>query len=144
MSIKRETADSAAAEASAKSQPPQAAHLLPIDEVFEAFASSNDGLSSEEARLRLDRYGPNQLRERKRTSGWMRLLLQFHNPLIYVLLATAGATGLLQHWVDTGVILGVVIINAIIGFIQESKAEQAIESLKEMLAPQAVVLREGA
>ncbi len=83
------------------------------------------------------------MQERKKTSAWMRLLLQFHNPLIYVLLATAGATGLLQHWVDTGVILGVVIINAVIGFLQEAKAEQAIESLKQMLAPMAVALRDG-
>lgn len=119
------------------------AHILGIDEAFGAFGSSREGISSEEARSRLERFGPNQLQERKRTSAWMRLLLQFHNPLIYVLLATSGATALLQHWVDTGVILGVVIINAIIGFVQESKAEQAIESLKQMLAPRAVVVRDG-
>ena len=143
MNINRETAQLAVAEASDKSRPSQDAHLLPVDEAFEAFGSSKDGISSDEAKSRLDRYGPNQLQERKKTSAWMRLLLQFHNPLIYVLLATAGVTAFLQHWVDTGVILGVVIINAIIGFIQESKAEQAIESLKEMLAPLAVVIRDG-
>lgn len=119
------------------------AHTMPVDEVFNVFDSSSNGISSDEARERLGRYGLNQLRERKRTSAWTRLLLQFHNPLIYVLLATAIATGLLHHWVDTGVILGVVIINAIIGFIQESKAEQAIESLKQMLAPLAVAIRDG-
>lgn len=123
--------------------PEQAAHLLTVEEVLEALDSSASGISAEEARSRLACYGPNRLEERKRTSAWMRLLLQFHNPLIYVLLATAGATGLLQHWVDTGVILGVVIINAIIGFAQESKAEQAIESLKQMLAPAAVAFRDG-
>jgi len=123
--------------------PLPAAHSLTIDEAFETFGSSKEGISSDEAQSRLARYGPNQLKERKKTSAWMRLLLQFHNPLIYVLLVTATATGLLQHWVDTGVILGVVIINAIIGFIQESKAEQAIESLKQMLAPLAVVFRDG-
>ncbi|MCG8584881.1 MAG: HAD-IC family P-type ATPase, partial [Pirellulales bacterium] len=121
----------------------QNAYLLAVEEAFAAFESSSDGISSDEARSRLDRYGPNQLEQRKKTSAWMRLLLQFHNPLIYVLLGTAVATALLEHWVDTGVILGVVIINAVIGFIQESKAEQAIESLKQMLAPQAVVLRDG-
>jgi len=118
-------------------------HLLSVDRVFGVLASSSDGLRSDEARSRLTKYGPNQLREQKRTSAWMRLLLQFHNPLIYVLLATAGVTAVLDHWVDTGVIVGVVVINAIIGFIQESKAEQAIESLKQMLAPSAIALRDG-
>ena len=122
--------------------PSSAAHLLTVDEAFDAFGSSRDGLSSEEARSRLARFGPNQLEEREKSSAWKRLLLQFHNPLIYVLLVTAGATALLQHWIDTGVIVGVVIINAVIGFIQESKAEQAIESLKQMLAPQAIVIRD--
>ena len=118
-------------------------HLLSVDHVFGALASSSDGLQLDEARSRLNQYGPNQLRERKGTSAWMRLLLQFHNPLIYVLLATAVMTAVLHHWVDTGVIVGVVVINAIIGFIQESKAEQAIESLKQMLAPSAIALRDG-
>lgn len=121
----------------------QAWHLQSIGEVFETLGTTEEGISFEEARKRLVEYGPNRLRERGRTSMLMRLLLQFHNPLIYVLLATAGATGLLQHWVDTGVILGVVIINAIIGFIQEAKAEQAIESLRQMLAPLAITLRDG-
>ncbi len=145
MSFNRETAGLAEAEteASASRQPSQAAHLLSVEEAFAAFGSSEKGISADEARSRLARYGLNQLHERKRTSGWMRLLLQFHNPLIYVLLATAGATAFLQHWVDTGVILGVVFINAVIGSVQESRAEQAIESLKEMLAPLAVVIRDG-
>lgn len=118
-------------------------HLLSVERVFGALASSTDGLQSDEVRSRLNQYGLNQLREQKRVSAWMRLLLQFHNPLIYVLLATAGVTAVLHHWVDTGVIVGVVVINAIIGFIQESKAEQAIESLKQMLAPLAIALRDG-
>ena len=143
MSINPENADLIDQETSQGRPLPQDAHLLQVDETFDVYESSNAGLSTEEANSRLERYGANQLRERKRTSPWMRLLLQFHNPLIYVLLVTAGATGLLQHWVDTGVILGVVIINAVIGFIQESKAEQAIESLKQMLTPLAVVFRDG-
>ena len=118
-------------------------HLRSVGETSDTLASSEEGLRSDEARERLAHYGPNRLKERQRTSAWMRLLLQFHNPLIYVLLVTAGVTGLLHHWIDTGVILGVVIINAIIGFIQESKAEQAIDSLRQMLAPLAIVLRDG-
>ncbi len=118
-------------------------HSLPAAAALAALASSESGISSPEAAERLEQFGRNRLAEQCRTSAWMKLLLQFHNPLIYVLLATAGATGLLQHWVDTGVILGVVVINAIIGFIQEAKAEQAIESLKQMLAPLAIALRDG-
>ena len=143
MSIDREGKDLAVADASPDPQLWEDAHLMPADDVFETLSSSPDGLSSTEANSRIDRFGPNQVKERKTTSVWMRALLQFHNPLIYVLITTAVATALLQQWIDTFVILGVVIINAIIGFIQESKAEQAIESLRSMLAPLAVVLRDG-
>ena len=143
MSIDREGKDLAVADASPDPQLSEDAHLMPADDVFETLSSSPDGLSSTEANSRIERFGPNQVKERKTTSVWMRALLQFHNPLIYVLITTAVATALLQQWIDTFVILGVVIINAIIGFIQESKAEQAIESLRSMLAPLAVVLRDG-
>jgi len=72
-----------------------------------------------------------------------RFLLQFHNILIYVLLACAAVTAALAHWVDTGVIVAVVLANAVIGFIQEGKAEQAMEAIRHMLAPQASVVRGG-
>ena len=118
-------------------------HALDIESVGRELSSNGNGLTSDEAGQRIARYGPNRLPERAGTSAWMRLLLQFHNPLIYVLLVTGVATGLLGHWVDTGVIFGVAILNAIIGFIQEARAEQAIASLKQMLSPQAMVLRDG-
>ena len=118
-------------------------HWMSQEDVLDALSTSKSGLPADEAKKRLDQYGPNRLRQAKKTSAWVRLLLQFHNPLIYVLLVTAGVTGLLQHWVDTGVILGVVIINAIIGFIQEWKAEKAIESLTSLLSPTAITLRDG-
>ena len=73
----------------------------------------------------------------------MRLLLQFHNILIYVLITSAMITGMLEHWIDTSVILAVVIANAIIGFIQEGKAEQAMNAIRHMLAPRAKVIRAG-
>ena len=76
MNINRETADLAVAEASDKGRPSLDAHLLRGDEAFEAFGSSKDGISSDEAKSRIDRYGPNQLQERKKTSAWMRLLLE--------------------------------------------------------------------
>ena len=116
-------------------------HLVAGEETITALASRPEGLNDEEAAQRLSRFGPNRLPEKGKTPAWLRLLLQFHNPLIYVLLATALVTALLQEWIDSGVILGVAIINAIIGFVQEAKAEQAIESLKHMLAPSATVFR---
>ena len=73
----------------------------------------------------------------------MRFLLQFHNILIYVLLGSAVITAVLDHWIDTGVILAVVVANAVIGFIQEGKAEKAMDAIRHMLAPRANVLRDG-
>lgn len=113
------------------------------DDVLVDLESSKDGLSSQEGEDRLRRFGSNRLRESNRIPCWKRFFLQFHSALIYVLLVTALVTLLLGHWVDSGVIVGVVVINAIIGLIQESKAEQAIDSLKKMLAPLAIALRDG-
>lgn len=105
--------------------------------------TSEAGLSEAEAGLRYERYGANSLTERRGRGPLIRFLLQFHNVLIYVLLAAAAVTALLQHWVDTGVIVGVVVINAIVGFIQEGKAEQALAAIRRMLSLKATVLREG-
>lgn len=105
--------------------------------------SANSGLSGEEVKARLERYGLNHLPPPKRRGPLLRLLLQFHNPLIYVLLAAAAITFGLDHLIDAGVILGVVIINAIIGFVQEGKAEQALEAVRAMLASHATVVRRG-
>jgi magnesium-transporting ATPase (P-type) len=117
-------------------------HALPASEVVQQLASDIDqGLTPEEAARRLAHYGPNAFAPKRRRGPFLRFLLQFHHPLIYILLATAVITGVLQEWVDSGVILGVVVVNALIGFVQESRAEQAIESLKKMLAPSAMVLR---
>ncbi|QLZ67781.1 carbonate dehydratase [Legionella sp. PC1000] len=101
------------------------------------------GLSEEESQSRLKVYGFNRLPEPKRTSTFFRFLLQFHNILIYVLLVAALVTSFLQHWVDTAVILAVVIINALIGFIQEGKAEKALDAIRKMLSPTATVIRDG-
>jgi magnesium-transporting ATPase (P-type) len=72
-----------------------------------------------------------------------RFILHFHNVLIYVLMGAALVTGVLQHWVDTAVILAVVLANAVIGFIQEGKAETAMAQIRRILAPKAAVLRDG-
>jgi P-type E1-E2 ATPase len=73
----------------------------------------------------------------------MRFVLQFHNVLIYVLLAAGCVTLLLGHFIDSAVIFGVVIVNAVIGFVQEGKAERALEAVSAMLASHAIVLRDG-
>ncbi len=106
-------------------------------------SDDSSGLSSDEARTRLERYGPNRLPPPRKRGPLLRFLLQFHNPLIYVLLASALVTFGLGHLIDASVILGVVLINAIIGFIQEGKAEAALEAVRAMLASHATVLRDG-
>ena len=121
----------------------QSWHQLPADEALAMQQTSPAGLSPEEAARRLAEHGPNRLTPPKKRGPLLRFLLQFHNVLIYVLLAAAVVTALLAHWVDTSVIIGVVVINAIIGFIQEGKAEQAMEAIRRMLSPEATVLRGG-
>lgn len=119
-------------------------HHQPISHVLAELLANINGLSEAEAQKRVATYGPNRLPETKKRSLFIRFLLQFHNILIYVLLASAAMTGFLQHWLDTAVILAVVIANAIIGFIQEGKAEKAMDAIRHMLAPRANVLRDGA
>jgi magnesium-transporting ATPase (P-type) len=118
-------------------------HALTTVQVLEALGASGSGLSSGEAADRLAKYGPNRLPEPPGRNLVLRFLSHFHNVLIYVLLASAVVTGALQHWVDTGVILAVVLVNAVIGFVQEGKAEQAMAAIRGMLAPRSAVLRDG-
>lgn len=118
-------------------------HAMAHDDVFDQVASSQGGLTTLEASKRLSEQGPNVLPEPKIRSSLRRFLSQFHNILIYVLLSAAGITALLGHWLDTSVIVAVVVINAIIGFIQEGKAEDALRAIKKMLSSQALVLRAG-
>jgi calcium-translocating P-type ATPase len=110
---------------------------------LEALDAAPDGLSVAEAARRLAAHGPNRLPEAARRGPLMRFLAQFHNVLIYVLLGAAAVTAGLQHWVDTAVILAVVLANAVIGYLQEGKAEQAMAAIRSMLAPRAAVLRGG-
>ncbi|MFO7570472.1 MAG: HAD-IC family P-type ATPase, partial [Smithellaceae bacterium] len=119
-------------------------HHCPAQEVTTLLDTNpSKGLSPFEARHRLEKFGPNMVTAKKQMGPLKRFLLQFHQPLVYILLAAGVVTLLLQEWVDSSVILGVVIINSIIGFIQESKAEKAIESLKKMMTTQATVMRDG-
>lgn len=118
-------------------------HNLDVDTVLNKLNSSEEGLTDDEAKKRVDEYGLNKLPEPETRSALMRFLMHFHNVLIYVLLVAAVITALLDHWLDTWVILGVVVINALIGFIQEGKAEKALEGIKKMLSLDANVLRNG-
>ncbi len=115
----------------------------PAAAVLDRLGSTPDGLNAAAARERLERDGPNALPAAPRAGPLRRFLRQFNNLLILVLIAAAAITALLQHWIDTAVILAVVIVNAVIGFVQEGRAEAALEALRDMLAPKARVLRDG-
>jgi magnesium-transporting ATPase (P-type) len=106
-------------------------------------ASSEGGLSSREAAGRLDRFGPNKLAEEEQISRLQILLHQFTSPLIYILLIAAGVTLLLEEYIDSGVILAVVLLNAVIGYLQEYKAEESVRALKNLLVAKARVIRDG-
>ncbi|MGW8161905.1 MAG: cation-translocating P-type ATPase, partial [Desulfobulbales bacterium] len=116
---------------------------LEVQETLALLTSSEAGLSSEEARKRLAQIGPNILAAEEKIKIFAILLHQFKSPLIYVLLAAAAATFFLREYIDMGVILAVVILNAVIGFIQEVKAEQGVRSLKKMVQAKARALRDG-
>jgi magnesium-transporting ATPase (P-type) len=118
-------------------------HSLSADEALQAVDACREGLSADEARRRLETQGPNRLPEARRRGPLLRFLAQFHNVLIYVLLAAGVITALLQHWLDAGVILGVVLINAAIGFVQEGKAEGALQAIRDLLSPSATAWRDG-
>jgi calcium-translocating P-type ATPase len=118
-------------------------HSQSVETCLAVLESSPEGLSNVEAARRLAQHGPNRLPEVQARGPVRRFLAQFHNVLIYVLLVAAVVTGVLQHWVDMGVILAVVLTNAVIGFIQEGKAEEAMAAIRGMLAPRAAVLRDG-
>ncbi|MDP1786871.1 cation-transporting P-type ATPase [Nitrosomonas sp.] len=118
-------------------------HNISIDSVLEKLGATSAGLTRHEAEARLKTHGPNRLPEPPKRSTVLRFLLQFHNILIYVLIGSAVITAVLDHWIDTFVILAVVLANAIIGFIQEGKAEKAMDAIRQMLAPHASVLRSG-
>jgi len=118
-------------------------HALPARDAISRLDSHCDGLSAREAEARFGRYGPNLLPRAPRRPALLRFLTQFHNILIYLLVAAAAITALIGHYVDAAVIVAVVVINAVIGFIQEGRAEAALEAIRAMLSPQASVLRDG-
>jgi len=118
-------------------------HGISAERVLADLGASPEGLTSAEAKLRLALYGPNTLPAPPGKSVLERLLAQIANPLIYVLLAAAAISAILGHYVDMAVILAVVCFNAIIGFVQEGKAERALDAIRNMINPSASVIRDG-
>ncbi|MEW6515571.1 MAG: cation-transporting P-type ATPase [candidate division FCPU426 bacterium] len=119
-------------------------HHLPAEEIIQLLKSSpSRGLSAFEVKHRQTHFGPNAITAQKAMSPFKRFLLQFHNPLIYILLASALVTALLAEWVDFSVIFGVVLINAVVGYLQEAKAEHSLESLRKSVTTIATVTRDG-
>lgn len=119
-------------------------HHLPAHEVVLLLETDvAKGLTSNEAARRLARFGPNLLPKFRRHGPLIRFLFQFHHPLIYVLLVATVVTMLLGEWVDAAVIFGVVFVNAIVGFVQESRAEAALDALASMMMTEAKVRRDG-
>ena len=119
-------------------------HARSVTDCLAVLRASPGGLTAAEVARRLAAHGPNRLPAGTSLGPLRRLLAQFNNVLIYVLLGAAVVTAGLQHWIDTAVILAVVIANAVIGVIQEGKAEEAMAAIRQMLAPRAAVLRGGA
>ncbi len=119
-------------------------HQLEADEVVAHLQTNDDdGLSDDEARRRLERFGPNELTGSAGRSAIRKFIEQFNQPLIYILLIAGVVTLLLREWIDAGVILGVALLNAIIGFVQEAKAEGAIAALARSVTTEATVIRDG-
>jgi calcium-translocating P-type ATPase len=119
-------------------------HALAVDDVARRLDTSPEkGLDASAVSQRLKKYGPNSLPEAPKQGPFMRFLLQFNNVLVYVLLAAAFTKLMLSLWLDASIILGVVIINALLGFIQEGRAEKALDSIRHMLSTEARSLRGG-
>jgi len=119
-------------------------HALDATQALARLEAGEAGLAPDEAARRLQRVGPNALPPPPATPAWRRLLRQFSDPLILFLLAAAVVAALLDHLVDGAVIVAVVAVNALVGFVQEGRAEQALNGLRSILAPSARVLRGGA
>lgn len=120
-------------------------HSLSIAETLDSLQTDAAlGLSGGDAAKRQKLYGLNDLTPKKGKPAWMRFLFQFNQPLVYILLAAALVTFLLKEWIDSSVIFSVVLINSIVGFLQESKALDALAALARSMTTQTTVLRDGA
>ena len=119
-------------------------HALDVDDALQRHGATREGLGAAEAAERLRRHGPNALPPPKKVPGWLRFLRHFNDPLILFLIAASAIALSVGHHIDAAVIVAVVTVNAIVGYVQEGRAEQALSALHSMLAPSARVLRDGA
>lgn len=123
---------------------PAAWHHVPTSEVLQLLGVDVlTGLSSDDVTRRQAEFGPNRVSAGRATPVWLKFLQQFHQPLVYVLLVAGAVTAFLGEWVDSSVIFGVVVIGAVIGFLQENKAEKAIEALAHLVVAETTVRRDG-
>ncbi len=119
-------------------------HTRSPDEVASELATDlGAGLSTAEAQARLEAYGENVLREEKRVPPWRLFLAQFNDVMIWVLIVAAVLAGLQGEWIDTAAIVAILLLNAVLGFAQEYRAEQALAALRKLSAPTATVVRDG-
>ncbi|MDR2187786.1 MAG: HAD-IC family P-type ATPase, partial [Azonexus sp.] len=119
-------------------------HALPVDEISQRLAvDAAQGLAAAEAARRLAAHGPNRLPPGRKKGPLRRFLGQLNNILIYVLLVSGFIKLMLSLWLDASIIFGVVVLNSLLGFIQEGRAEKALDSIRNMLSAEARVLRDG-
>ncbi len=118
-------------------------HLEQLETLYKHLGTRPDGLTAQEAVQKLDQFGPNELKAKRKKTPFMMFLDQFKDFMILVLFAAAIVAGIAGEMTDTLIIIAIIIANAIIGFIQEYRAEKAIEALKQMAAPVVNVLRDG-
>ena len=118
-------------------------HCFPYEEVLQHFSSGMNGLGEKEAQARLARYGPNEIGREREISPVSIFFSQFNGFIVYILIAAVLISIILQEYIDSAVIFAILIVNAVLGFFQEYRAEKAIESLKKMAALQATVIRDG-
>jgi len=113
-----------------------------VDEIFKQFSSSKSGLSSQDAKVRLDKYGPNEIIEKK-VNLLLKFLGYFWGPIPWMIEIAAILSAIIHHWEDFWIIMVMLMINAVVGYWQEHKADNEIESLKKKMALKARVLRDG-
>ncbi len=116
-------------------------HALEVSQVLRDLKVHESGLTTAEAAERLQRYGPNQLEEARRGGFWHMLVEQLNNFVVLLLIAAALVSALLGEWIDASAILAIVVLNTVLGIVQEQRAEQALAALKRLAAPEAHVLR---
>ena len=118
-------------------------HAKDIKVLFEEFKTSEKGLTTQETQKRLAQCGPNQISKEKKTPAILKFLKQFNSPLIYILIVAAIISLVFHHRVDGYVIIAIILINATVGFVQENKAEKAIDALEKLIISYAKVYRDG-